>query len=82
MWVVTVGTVKGRARPKKQRAKMGGIRSFWVGMLTFSGYALEAGVGYLANFDILSQWFAWPIAVGLGMMLYGAKRFWWPDTQW
>ena len=72
----------GRARPRKQRAGMAGIRGFWTGALTMLGYALEAGVGYLANFDILREWFAWPIAVGLGMCMYAAKRFWWPDTKW
>jgi hypothetical protein len=75
-------TATGRARPRKQRAQMGGIRAFWTGLLTFGSYALEAGVGYLANFDILGQWFSWPIAVGLGMTMYGAKRYWFPDTRW
>jgi len=72
-------TPKGRARPKKQRAKMAAIRAVWSAVLPGIGFA----VTYLADIDRLREFgLAIPVAIGIGAGLYAAKKYIWPDTEW
>lgn len=70
--------VTGRARPRKQRDKMAGVRAFWTFVFPGIGFALT----YVADIDRLREFgIAIPVAIALGAALYAAKRYWWPDTE-
>ena len=58
------------------------IRGFWAALLPMIGFAIEAAIGYLANIDLLREWFTAPVAILFGAVLYGVKRYYWPDTKW
>ena len=58
------------------------IRAFWAAVLPILGFAIEALIGYLANIDLLREWFTAPVAIAFGATLYGVKRYYWPDTKW
>ena len=71
--------VTGRERPKKERAKAAVIRGIWSALLPGVGFA----VTYLADIDRLREFgIAIPIAIGIGAVLYSAKKYWFPDTEW
>ena len=58
---------------------MAAIRAFWVAVFGGLGYAVD----YLVDIDRLRDiGLAVPLAIIVGAALYGAKRYWWPDTKW
>lgn len=72
-----MSTPKGRARPKKQRAGMAAIRAAWTAVFIGLSFAVD----YLADIDRLREFgLAVPIAIAVGAGLYGAKRYFWPDS--
>lgn len=70
---------KGRARPRKKRAAMAAIRAAWTSVFIGLSFAID----YMADIDRLREFgLAIPVAVAIGAGLYGAKKYFWPDTTW
>jgi len=67
----------GRARPRKQRAKMSVIRGVWTFILPGLGFV----VTWLTDMERITVYFSVPVALVLGAFLYALKRYFWPDTE-
>ena len=69
----------GRKRQRKQRATMAAIRATWTAVFIGVSFAVD----YLADIDRLREFgLAIPLAIAIGAGLYGAKKYFWPDTMW
>lgn len=67
----------GRARPRRERAKMAAIRGMWTAVSIGIAFAVD----YAADIDRLRE-FGLPAvgAIAVGAGLYAAKKYFWPDT--
>lgn len=72
-----VKPMRGRARPRRQRRRMAAIRALWSFVMPAIGFIVTYVAESWANLGIAQV----PIALALGALAYGAKRYWFPDTE-